>query len=145
MPLNLFSLTAGTNEDARFLITRGADGELWLRRLHPTDPDLGAVNIHDIVLPPDIEGLSYEVTQAMPREVQIIFDSFVSAVDFEAYRTANLNIKSLFIGALDSQDEVEVYELPLSESVLLTKPYRFIRVDGDLVRVDGDQARLREP
>ena len=144
MALELFSLTRGTNEDARILVTRGPAGTIIFQYDHPQENDVGSFVTADADLPPLIEALDYEEYEDMPRRVRIVFDSFLSLIDFVTYRTANLNAKSLFIG-LEHMGDTEVYELPLSESEILDKGTGYLRWQDQRLRWRGELIKGEEP
>ena len=107
--MRLGALSVGTDEDARMLITAGNDpddGTVLFRRNHTTEVDVGSVVTMDATLPPTIDEVWWNGSEAKLRLI-----AFDDPVAFSAY--ANRATHSVHIAFLDTNGDLDMWSQDL--------------------------------
>ena len=100
--LFLNSLTTGTDEDARMLITIDESGDILFRRNYDSDANLGEVATDDADLPPEVDRVRFTGGQNFLLNARGDDDAF------SGY--PNSSTHALFVAYLDSSDDITLWE-----------------------------------
>ena len=105
--LFLNSLTTGTDEDARMLITIDESGDILFRRNYTNDANLGEVATDDADLPPEVDRVRFTGGQ------NLLLNARNDPGSFNSYPNASTH--AMFVAYLDSSDDITLWEVDYSD------------------------------